>query len=172
MLRRLAKHPPRHLVGAAVRVALDPVEDGTRVGTRVTIEQTLRSAALPFAIMSAAYAGMTLLLGTLLATGVFEPGEGFVVVLFAALAVLMFGGSRIGFGLYAKRQNERFERALDRLDLIARDAHRLAAPEPTRAADSVRTAKASLDAEGRIDLDGLPDVEDEGVPAAARRTRS
>lgn len=155
--------------GAAVRVSLDPVEGGTRV----TIEQTLRSSALPFVIMSAAYAGMTLFLGTLLATGVFEPGEGFVVVLFAALAVLMFGGSRIGFGLYAKRQNERFDHALDRLDLIARDANpRDAQPEPARTADAGETTKAPPEAEGRIDLDSLPDESGSARPAGRNRTRS
>lgn len=159
--------------GSAVHVALEPVEGGARV----TIEQSMRGSALGLAIVSAVYAAVALLFGVLLATGVVDPSVALLPALFAAFAVLMFGGSRIGFRLYAKRQEGRFEHALDRLDLLARDAGteeagttstaRNAAPEPEAAPDA-----SAAPPERRLDLDRLPD-EPEGTNAAERhRTRS
>ncbi len=146
--------------GAAVHVMLEP-EAG---GTRITVEQSLRGSSLGFIIAGGAYAVMALLFGIFLATGIFESSDAFVPVMFAALAVVMFGGSRLGFGLYADRQEKRFEHALDRLDLIARDA------ETTPAA--ALSAPAAPQESGRIDLDSLPENEDEQARSGRSRTRS
>jgi hypothetical protein len=148
---------------APVRVEVVPEGDGCRV----TIEQTLRRTALPFTIVAGAYSAVALLFGVLLAAGALGSDGAFMPALFAAMALLMFGGAQVGFRLYARRQEARFEAALDRLELVAREA----AP-----AGGVRGAPTpALTEPGRpaLDLDALPE-EPEAEPArrAPWRTRS
>ena len=143
----------RRKSSAAVRVALEPVEGGTEV----VIEQTLRRSALPFTLLSAGYLLVALILSVLALNGTFGEAGAFAPALFfASFAALMFGGSQVGFRLHARRQDERFERALDRIELIARDG---AVTEPM------------AEAAPPLDLDALPD--EEPAQAATRsRTRS
>jgi hypothetical protein len=146
--------------GVPVRVTVEP--EGT--GSRVTIEQSLRRSALPFAITGAAYGVVALVFGVLLAAGALGSDGVIMPVLFAAMALLMFGGAQVGFRLYAARQERRFEAALDRLERIARDA-----------APAAEAAPALPDAAPRLDLDRLPDPEEpEEAPTrrASWRTRS
>ncbi len=149
----------RRKTGGAVHVVLEPVEGGTHV----TVEQSWRGSVWTFTGVSGVYAFVALLLSALALGGVLDSGEAFIPVMFAVFALVMFGGSQIGTRLYARRQDERFERALDRIELIARGA----APE-TAAPHAV----AERETGGRIDLDVLPDEAEAEPPITRRRTRS
>ena len=148
----------RRKSGGAIHFTLEPVEGGTHV----TVEQSWRGSAWAFTGVSGGYGFAALVLGTLLATGALGASNILMPVLFAIFALVMFGGAQIGTRLYAARQEKRFERALDRIELIARDtAFERAAPPAV-----------GQHAERRIDLDAVPDdVETEPV-AARNRTRS
>ncbi|MEP0548591.1 MAG: hypothetical protein ABJF88_16770 [Rhodothermales bacterium] len=144
-----------------VRVSVTP-EDG---GAHVTIEQSMRSSALGLTAASATFALVALLFGVLFAVGDFEPGVMLLPAMFAAFALLMFGGSRFGFGTYANRQAERFEHALDRIDLIARDA----APAAER---SAVPTEAEPERAPRLGLDDLPEADAESSRPGRSRTHS
>ena len=138
--------------GGAVHFVLEPAAGGTLV----TVEQSWRGSAWAFTGLSIGYTFAALVVGLLAVSGAIDGDAGFVPVMFAALALLMFGGSQVGMRLYASRQEKRFERALDRIELIARD-DRAGVLSPAQGAP-------------RLDLDALPD---EAVAAAPRtRTRS
>jgi hypothetical protein len=149
---------------APVRVSVEP--EGA--GSRITVEQTLRRTALPFAIVGAGYSAVALILGALLAAGALGSEGVFIPALFAAMALLMFGGAQVGFRLYAGRQERRFEAALDRLELIARDAAPAAAPDALPEA----TPSARPEAAPRLDLDSLPEPEPEPARRTSWRTRT
>lgn len=144
-----------------VRVSVTP-EDG---GTHVTIEQSMRSSALGLTAAAATFAVVALLFGVLFAVTDAEPVMMVMTAVFATTALLMFGGSRLGFGMYAERQAERFEHTLDRLDLIARDA---ASQGESTDVEAVQPAAP----EGRISLDDAAPGDPEATPLRRNRTRS
>ena len=144
-----------------VRVSVTP-EDG---GAHVTIEQSMRSSALGLTAAAATFAVVALLFGVLFAVTDTEPVMMVMTAVFAATALLMFGGSRLGFGMYATRQAERFEHALDRLDLIARDA----APDAERPAAPM---EAKPERAPHLDLDDRPEAEVKSARSGRSRTRS
>ena len=149
----------RRKSGGAIHFTLEPVEGGTHV----TVEQSWRGSAWAFTGVSGGYAFTALTLGMLFLVGALDSGSAFVPVMFAVLALMMFGGAQIGTRLYAQRQEKRFEHALDRIELIARD--------PVRQPD---TPHAHTDAEmsSRIDLDAVTDVPEETRAVPRNRTRS
>ena len=69
-----------------------------------------------------------------------------VALLFLLVAALVFSGAQIGTRIYASRQREKFDRALDRIELVAREAQ----PEVLEREFS----------RARIDLDALSDAPD------------
>ena len=144
-----------------VRVSVAP-EDG---GGHVTIEQSMRSSALGLTAAAATFAVVALLFGVLFAITDLEPVMMVMTAVFAATALLMFGGSRIGFGMYADRQTERFEHALDRFDLIARDATPVTEPPAPMPESEPEYAP-------RLDLDDRPEAEVKSARSGRSRTRS
>lgn len=142
--------------GGAVHFRFEPADDGTHV----TVEQSWRGSAWAFTGVSGGYAFAALVLGTLMAAGQLGDGDAFVPILFAAFAILMFGGSQIGMRLYANRQERRFERALDQIEKIMR--------EDTTAA----TAKTQKAPEPRLDLDALPESLEAEPTTERTRTHS
>lgn len=151
-----------------VRVAVEPEGDGTRV----VVEQTLRRSALPFVLVGGAYSFVAALFGVLFVAGALGSDGAFAPVMFAAMALLMLGGAQVGFRLFARHQEARFEQALDRLELIAREGASEAAPEAAPAA--LPEARPQLDpgsSPGQA-LDSLPAPEQEPEPARRTRTRA
>lgn len=142
----------------AVKVTFTPEGEGTRV----EIEQVMRSTTLGFFWGSASMAVTALLFGALFLFGGSDPDTAILTGIFATLAVLFTAGSLIGLRTYGGRQEERFAAALDRLALIARDA----TPGETRGLP---------EAAPRLDPGSLPDapeLELEPARRAARRDRS
>lgn len=133
-----------------VRVTLSPEGDGTRA----EISQGMRGATLGLTIGSGIYVFVAALIGVLSIFG--TPGEPplGVALMFLVFAATMFAAAQFGTRVHAKRQRERFERALDRIELITRDA---------------TAAPATPEAEFRptLDLDTLPEA-----PEAARNAPS
>ena len=146
---------------APVRVEVTP-EGG---GSRVTIEQTLRRTALPLAFVSAAYSAVALLFGVLLAAGALGSDGAFVPAMFAVMALLMFCGAQVGFRLYARRQEARFEAALDRLELAAHEGMPTAATSDAAALPTPMTRPT-------LDFDALPEPEQEPARRASWRDRA
>lgn len=140
-----------------ISVTLRPEGDRTRLAIMQSWEEYTRAPLIAGAVLSF----MTLLLG-----GVFaftEPAALLMPVFFAALAVLIFGAGPPAARAMARRQEAKFERILDRIDLIARDGAP-AAPPANAVAEPVRG--------GRLDLDALPDPAEDPAPPARSRTRS
>lgn len=162
-VREWTTAPSGRRATAPVRVTVAP--EGT--GSRVTVEQSFRRSAFPFVIVGGAYSAVALLFGVLLATGALGSEGVFMPVLFAAMALLLFGGAQVGFRLYAQRQEKRFEETLDRLDLIARAAE---PAERTEAPSALAPPEAA--ARPVLDLDRLPEPEAEPARRASRRMRS
>lgn len=139
---------------APVSVTLRPEGDRTRLVVTQSWEDYRRAPL----IMGAAFSFMALLLGGIFAFT--EPSALMIPVFFAALGLLAFSLGPPTLRAFARKKEAEFERILDRLDLVARDA----APQPE--------APAASGQEDRIDLDSLPDPADDSAPAARRRTRS
>ncbi|NNF58598.1 MAG: hypothetical protein HKN04_10180 [Rhodothermaceae bacterium] len=144
-----------------VKVTLTPSADGTRV----TIDQSMRGAVLGFSISSGIYVLVAAFTGAL---SVFGPPSELplgVPVMFLVFAATMFTAMQLWTRTHAKRQRERFERALDRIELITRDA------AATASSDSTDTPEA--DSRSALDLDALPDTPEAARDASSSwRTRS
>lgn len=137
-----------------VKVTVKPEGDETTV----IVNQELKGQAMGFSIAAGVYLGMALVM---MLVDTFTGGDGppiGVSLMFVGLAALFWGGAQVGTRIHAKRQRAKFERTLDRIELIARDV-------PNRIAEDV-TSPA-------IDLDSLPDtVEDmTTTPHATERER-
>ncbi len=151
-VREWTVRPPHGRHDRAPKVTLVPEGEGTRV----VIEQRLRSTAVGLLAGSATYAVAALLFGLLLTVGSFDPAVAFLPVLFAVMGLVFFGVSTVSLRAYARRQEAKFERALDRIALIAHDA----AP---RAETPLRSPM--------LGLDGLPDAPEAERGAARNRIR-
>lgn len=139
---------------APVSVTLRPEGERTRLAVRQSWEEYSR---VPLA-MGAAFSFTALLLGGIFAF--IEPSALFMPVAFAALGLLLFAAGPPAMRAFARKKEAEFERLLDRLELVARDA----TPQVEAPAEPVP--------ERRIHLDDLP-VEKDGANATERRrTRS
>lgn len=139
-----------------VRVTLSP--DGA--GTRVEITQGMRGATLGLTIGSGIYVLVAALIGALSIFG--TPGEPPIGVglMFLVFAATMFSAAQFGTRAHAKAQRERFEQALDRIELLTRDAAEVpVAPD--------------VESHPALDLNALPDAPDSERDASSSwRTRS
>ena len=138
----------------ATKVTLTPEGDDTLV----TIEREMRSQAKVFSIGAGLYLVVALAIGlvSVLATGGDKPPIG-VAIMFLMMAGVFFGGAQIGTRVHARRQREKFDRALDRIELIARETQ----PEVLEREIS----------RPRIELDALPDAPDSVSDESVLRQR-
>ena len=144
--------------GTTMRLALEPTEAG---GTRATLRQSVRETTRGFALASALTAVMTVVFLVLLLVTA-EP-DLLVPIGMMSTMVFAFAGGTWGWLKYWRpRQEEKFDAVLDRLELIAR-----AAATPART-----TAASTAEAAPRIDLDTLPDAEDDTAAPERTRTRT
>ena len=126
-----------------------------------------------FSIGAGLYLVVALAIGlvSVLATGGDKPPIG-VAIMFLMMAGVFFGGAQIGTCVHAKRQRGKFERALDRIELVARESQHLM---PEREASPATPSSKPAVQESRtpeIDLDALPEPEDFGSQRdPAERTR-
>lgn len=137
------------------KVTLTPRGDDTLV----TIKQEMRSQAKVFSIGAGLYLFVAFAIGlaSVLGTGAADNPPIGVALLFLLVAALVFSGAQIGTRIYASRQREKFDRALDRIELVAREAQ----PEVLEREFS----------RPRIDLDALPDAPDSVSDKSVLRQR-
>ncbi len=137
-----------------VKVTLKPEE----TDTLVIVNQELKGQAIGFSIGTAVYLAMGLLmvLVNLLSTSGDPPPIG-VGMMFLGMATLFFGGALFGTRIYAKSQQTKFARTLDRIELIA--------------GSSAAEETLSEAARPQIDLDALPDAGQSVAEEAQRRHR-
>lgn len=153
--------------GTAMRLALEPLGDGR---TRATLRQSVREATRGFTIAASIQGAMSLLF---FALGFAADPELFIAaLLMGGMALAFAAGTRGWLGYWSGRQEEKFDGVLDRLDLIARDT----ATARPRTASPVTASSADMtpprDTEPRLDLDALPDAEEDTTPSGRTRTRS
>ena len=152
----------------ATKVTLTPEGDDTLV----TIHQEMRGQAVGYSIGTGVYLLVAVLMGVvnLLGTGADKPPIG-VAIMFLLMAVAFFGVAQFGTRVHAKNQRAKFERALDRIELVARESQHLM---PEREASPRSTAGPFKKHEPpEIDLDALPEPEDFGGQRdPSERTRS
>lgn len=149
--------------GTAMRLSLEPTGDGS---TRATLRQSVRETTRGFSI-AAIISGAMSIFFVALAVFAPEPELWIPVVMMASMAIAFAGVTRGWLGYWGGQQHEKFNSVLDRLELIARSA----ASEATAPATDARLA-TSANAEGRIDLDALPDASGESGSNERNRTRS
>ncbi len=141
----------------ATKVTLTPEGDHTLV----TINQEMRGQAVGFSIGTGAYLLVAFLMGVvnLLGTGADKPPIG-VAIMFLLMAVAFFGVAQFGTRTYARKQRGKFESALDRMELVARESQHLMHDHE---ATTETLAAKPADQESRtpeIDLDALPEPGD------------
>jgi len=140
-----------------VKVTLTPEGNDTQV----TISQEMRGQAKSFSIATGIYLLFALMIGlvSVLISGENVPPIG-VAILFLGMAVVFFGGAQIGTRLYARRQRAKIDRALDRIELVAREAE-LGTLERENQKAAERQVVDEIQAP-QIDLDALREPEDIG----------
>lgn len=141
-----------------ISVTLQPEGDQTRL----TIMQSWQEYTRVPLIIGTVFSFMALLLGGVLAFN--EPAALFMPVIFASVALLIFGAGPAGLRAMARRQEAKFEHILDRLDLIARDT---ALP-----VQSTHETSEPSTLEGRISLDDVEREDQEATLSVRNRTRS
>ena len=138
-----------------VAVTLSPERDGTRV----VIEQSQANTALGIGIG----AGVNFLMGLMfLFFATVETGDADLIVpatVMLTFSVLFGLGAFFGMRSYGRRQTEKFDATLDRIDLAVRDHEPAGLAEP-----------ASRDRQPRIDA-RLLDADEPSAPAHANRQR-
>ncbi len=149
--------------GTAMRLGLEPTEDGQ---TRATLRQSVRDTTKGFSIAAMINAAMALIFLVLFLGGA-DPDLWVPAVMMGGMALAFAGVTRGWLGYWGGQQEEKFNSVLDRLELIARSAN------PTHTTSSTDSLQAvSSEADGRIDLDVLPDAGDEAGTTERNRTRS
>jgi len=146
------------------RIALEPDGDGPRV----VLHRSVRDMAKGFTIGGSVTAFQALIFTAIALFAASEPGMWIPALFLLTLSTFFLGGTQVGARIWARRQEEQFERMLDRIELIVRDDHaeREAAGAPVRHADPAPA--------GRLDPFLLDDLDvEQGEPERARRpTRS
>lgn len=107
----------RRQSAVTTRVSLEPAG----ADTRLVLSQSVRQAAVGFAIAGAVHALMAVVF-SIVALAASEPDLWIAVAMMATMATLFLGGSQAGLRLWERRQQRRSAAFLDRLDLLARDA--------------------------------------------------
>ena len=144
---------PNHRVSA--RLTAEPTDGGTRL----TLSQSFRGPVLGLTLATAVQGVMALVFGALAALGV-DSGLWIACANLLVMAVLFGVGAQVGARVWSRHRAARFDRLLDRLELVARSA----APP-----DEARTAAPT----GRIDPALLDADAPESDPEAGRtRTRA
>lgn len=142
----------------AMRLALEPVEGGTRVTLRQSVRETTKGFTIA-AVINAAMAVLFFVLGFAA-----DPELFIAAALMGGMALAFTGITRGWLGVWGSRQEAKFDGVLDRLELIARTTE----PETEHPTEAASAAPA----ERRLDLDALPDEPDSMGAAERRRTRS
>jgi hypothetical protein len=145
--------------GTAMRLALEPLGDGR---TRATLRQSVRETTKGFGIAAGVTVAMVIFFAVLGLVAA-EPEMWIAVAMTAAMGLAFAGGTWGWLKYWRPKQEATFDGVLDRLELIARDR----APERSPSVGS-----AVPDAERRIDLDALPDADEDKASSARTRTRS
>jgi len=99
------------------KLSLEPDGDGTRV----TLRQSIRDVTFAFHLAGGLTGVMAVLFGTLFVAGV-DPEMIIPTLLLVGMAVLFLGGTQVGARIWARRQEEKFEGVLDRMELVARSS--------------------------------------------------
>ena len=121
------------------RLSLEPAG----ADTRLVLSTSARHAAVGFTIAGGVQALMASAFA-IAALASADAGLWVPVVMMAAMAALLVGGSQVGLRLWERRQQSRSDAFLDRADLLTRDA---AAPTAGRAPSAGRIAPVLFDAE-------------------------
>ena len=154
----------------ATKVTLTPEGDDTLV----TINQEMRGQAVGFSIGTGAYLLVAVLMGVvnLLGTGADKPPIG-VAILFLLMAVAFFGVAQFGTRAYARKQRGKFESALDRMELVARESQHLMHDHGATTETPIAKPVGQESRTPEIDLDALSEPEDFGSQRdPSERTRS
>jgi hypothetical protein len=164
----------------ATRLTAEP--DGT--GTRLTLRQSARDMVFGFNL-AAGLNGVMAVVFSIVSLASTDPEIWIAVLVLTALAAFFATGVQVGSRIWARRQEQKFEGVLDRIELVARAAApRAAAPvAPVTAAVTAPVATApeptapavTTPAVGRITLDSAADLEPDsadGARTATPRTRT
>jgi len=144
--------------GTAMRLTLEPLGGGTQVTLRQSARETTKGATIATAV-STAMAVFFFALGFAA-----DPELFIAAVLMGGMALAFAGITRAWLGYWGEKQEDRFDSLLDRLELIARTAE----PETPRAPEAASPDRTAH----QIDLDALPDAEEDTPPSERTRTRS
>jgi hypothetical protein len=148
--------------GTVTRLTAEPVAEGTRI----TISRSIRETVFGFTLAAAIHSAMAVLFTVLAVAGV-DPELWIAAGIIAGLGLVFGGGVQIGSRVWQRREASRFESLLDRLELVARDAPKEAAPPASVASLAVSGAAP------RLSLDALDDApETDGTVSGRTRTRT
>ena len=137
------------------RLAAEPTADGTRI----TVSRSVRDVVLGFSMAAAIQWTMSVIFVGLFLGGV-DPEMWIPALILAVLGTGFGAGAQIGARVWHRSQTARFERLLDRMELVARDT---GPPIPSRSPRLDDSAEAD-----RIDPALL---DDEPAPEATDRPR-
>ena len=146
--------------GTAMRLTLEPAETG---GTRLTLRKSVRETTRGFGIASIINGAMGAFFAILALAGT-DPEIWIPAVMLIAMAFAFAGVTRAWLGYWGTKQEDTFDSLLDRLELIARTTE----PETPRAPETASPDRTAH----QIDLDALPDAEEDTPPSERTRTRS
>ena len=148
--------------GTVTRLTAEPTPEGTRL----TLTRSIREVVLGMSIAAAIQSAMAVLFTVLAVAGV-DSELWIAALIMGSLGLVFGGGVQIGARAWQRHEAGRFEALLDRLELVARDA-------PKEAAPSASVAPPAVSADGpRLSLDALDDAPEADARAATRpRTRT
>jgi hypothetical protein len=150
----------------STRFAVEPDPSGD--GVRLVLRQSTREIARILTLVGGFTAVMAALFAGLALAGV-DPAEMWPsVILLLAMTLAFGGGAQLGLRRWAARQERKFEALLDRMELIARSTSPPLPAPPTALPDAAVPA-GTMPA---LDLDRLPDPEEEPQRRASWRTRT
>ena len=151
--------------GIPVHVTLTPGE-GT---TTLTIEQTVAKQARGAEwIFPGTVVPMMIIAGIVQATGGSGAEIWWLPALVAVVMALTLGGLWLMWRTWGRKTERQFERALDRVELAAREAAAGLAEPPAAQEPLAQSDRQSA----ALDLDALPDAEDGEASRTRTRTRS
>ena len=129
--------------GVTTRLSAEPTADGTRL----TLSRSVRDSVLGFSIAGGVQLLMALLFFAVPLLGG-EPELWIPGALMLAFGLFFTVGTQAGTRLWAQRRSEQFDRALDRLELIARPAAPAQEPAPLLDLDAHAAPADASDASG------------------------
>lgn len=140
--------------GTVTRLTAEPTPDGTRI----TLSRSVREIVFGFSLASLIQLAMATVFGAMALAGV-DPELWIATIVMSGMGALFGLGAQIGARVWQRRERDRFQVLLDRLELASHVSER---PPET----------AGVSAAPRLDLDALNDAPAEVVSPERRRQRS